>query len=693
MTEPTTNSPINPGSAVVTPDNREESNHAQKELRQLKADYKERVKELNAVNSAIDILNSDSEATPKVLLDEVVKILPPAWRYPDSTVARITYGDIVCTTDGFRETQWKIEQSFRSIVGEKGTVEVYYTQEHPTLDEGPFCKDERHLLNNIASIIVGYLNGKFGNDALENSAEQARRIEGQMKAINNSMAYIEFDKDGIILNANNQFLKALKYDDLKEIQGKHHRIFCDADYVNTEEYRRFWEELGVGKVQTDEFKRIAKDGSVIWIQASYSPIVDDNGEVIGVVKIASDNTQSKVDSINKQRQLDESYRNQAVIEFDEKGICLNANDNFCRAMGYTLNEVKGQHHRLFVDPTYASSAEYELFWKNLRDGEFQTAEFKRFGKGGKEVWLQATYNPMFDVTGKVAKVVKFANDITGRKKAEESLKVTLDKISEYSAELEKASQEITAISSQMTNNSKETADKSNAVSSAAEQVSSNVSNVATSAEEISSSVNEISMNAQNAAKVGNQAVEVAQQANTKIKNLDNSSDEIGQVIKSITSIAQKTNLLALNAAIEAARAGEAGKGFAVVANEVKELARQTAAATEDISGKIEAIQDDTGEVVESIEKIRNIINQINDNQNTIASAVEEQTATVNEVARNATEASTGSSQIAENIANVSKGAEEASVGAQQTNEAAEKLAQLAANLNQIVESAFVKDNG
>ena len=526
---------------------------------------------------------------------------------------------------------------------------------------------------------------KIASDITE-SKNQNDRVKSQMLAIDNSMAYIEFDAQGIIKDANKNFLGAVKYE-LDEIVGKHHRIFCDEVYRQSREYEQFWEELRAGKTQTNEFQRIAKDGSIIWIQASYSPVTDDTGTVKGVIKIATDITEVKVESINKQRQLEENYRNQAVIEFDQNGICQDANENFCRAMGYSLNEIKGQHHRMFVEESYSNSHEYEQFWRNLRDGKFQTAEFKRFGKGGREVWIQATYNPMFDVNGNVCKVIKFATDITKRKQAEESLKITLVKIGENSAELDKASQEITAISSQMSNNSQQTADKANAVSSAAEQVSSNVANVATSSEEISSSVKEISMNAQNAAKVGNQAVEVSEQANLKIENLGNSSDEIGKVIKSITSIAQKTNLLALNAAIEAARAGEAGKGFAVVANEVKELARQTAAATEDISGKIEAIQQDTGDVVDSIAKIREIINQINDNQNTIASAVEEQTATVNEVARNASEASKGSNDIAKNISDVSKGADEASAGAKQTSSAAENLAQLAANLNLIVESA------
>jgi methyl-accepting chemotaxis protein len=336
--------------------------------------------------------------------------------------------------------------------------------------------------------------------------------------------------------------------------------------------------------------------------------------------------------------------------------------------------------------TYARSEAYRHFWRELNEGKFQTAEFQRFGKGGKEVWIQATYNPMFNIEGKVDRVIKFASDITARKVAEANLQMTLKEVMQNAQALAGASEELTAVSRQMSENSAETAAQSTQVASAAEQVSGNVANVATSSEELSASVKEISRNAQSAAKVGNEAVEVSKNANATITNLGKSSDEIGKVIKSITSIAQKTNLLALNAAIEAARAGEAGKGFAVVANEVKELARQTAAATEDISQKIEAIQKDTDGAVSAIEKIRQIIHQINDSQNTIASAVEEQTATVNEVARNATEASKGSTEIAKSITTVSKGAETALLGAKQTQQAAEELSRLASKLNAVVEA-------
>jgi len=247
-----------------------------------------------------------------------------------------------------------------------------------------------------------------------------------------------------------------------------------------------------------------------------------------------------------------------------------------------------------------------------------------------------------------------------------------------------SSDEMTRVSHAMSANAEETSAQAGVVSAASEQVNRNVQTVATSAEEMSASIREIAKNATDAARVATQAVRVAETTNTTVAKLGESSAEIGKVIKVITSIAQQTNLLALNATIEAARAGEAGKGFAVVANEVKELAKETAKATEDISQKIEAIQSDTRGAVAAIGQIGVIINQINDIQNTIASAVEEQTATTNEISRNVTEAARGSGEIAHNITGVAKAAHETSSGASSTQAAASELSSMALELKKLV---------
>ncbi|MDR3460040.1 MAG: PAS domain-containing methyl-accepting chemotaxis protein [Verrucomicrobiae bacterium] len=521
---------------------------------------------------------------------------------------------------------------------------------------------------------------KFATDVTANKLKNAD-YQGQIAAIGKTQAVIEFNLDGNILDANDSFLKTLGYT-LEEIKGRHHGMFVEPAYRDSAEYKQFWRELNEGKYQTAEYKRIGKGGKVVWIQGSYNPILDLNGKPFKVVKFATNVT-------GRKRSEEAISMVQAIIEFSLDGNVLIANENFLKTMGYTLDEVKGRHHSLFVEPAYRESAEYRQFWRDLNDGKFQAADYKRIAKGGREVWLQAIYNPIFDADGKPFKVVKNASDITDRKKAEAALQVTIAAVNHNAQALASSSEELTAVSQQMSSNSEETATQSNVVAAASEQVSKNVATVATSAEEMSASAKEIAKNATEAAKVATEAVKVAFETNKTVAKLGDSSIEIGKVIKVITSIAQQTNLLALNATIEAARAGEAGKGFAVVANEVKELAKQTATATEDISGKIEAIQTDTKAAVTAIDQIGKIINQISDIQNTIASAVEEQTATTNEIARNATEAAQGSTEISKNIANVSLAAKNTTQGANDTLTAATELAKLAADLKRVVEQQKV----
>ena len=377
-------------------------------------------------------------------------------------------------------------------------------------------------------------------------------------------------------------------------------------------------------------------------------------------------------------------KSQAVVEFDLDGTILAANDNFLRAMGYALEEIKGRHHSMFVDEAQRQGFEYKDFWARLGHGEYQSGEFKRLGKGGREVWIQGAYNPILDVNGRPFKVVKFASDITDQVKMRQGLRTLLAQVAKDAGSLSGASTELMALSQQMASNAEETAAQANVAAAAAEQVSKNVVTVSTGIEEMGASIREIAKSAHEAAKVATSAVKVAEKTNATVAKLGESSAEIGNVIKVITSIAQQTNLLALNATIEAARAGEAGKGFAVVANEVKELAKQTAKATEDISRKIEAIQSDTKGSVEAIGQIGKIINQINDLQNTIASAVEEQTATTAEISRNVSEAALGSNEIAQNVTGVAVAARSTTEGAANTKSSADDLARLAASLQDLV---------
>ena len=239
-------------------------------------------------------------------------------------------------------------------------------------------------------------------------------MEGQLAAISKAMAVIKFTTDGKILTANENFLAALGYS-LNEIKDQHHGIFVEPHYRSSNEYRMFWDKLGRGEYDAGQYKRIGKGGKEIWIQASYNPILDTNGKPFKVVKYASDITEQKMRNADFEGQLAAIGKAQAVIEFTPDGKILTANENFLATVGYSLNEIKGQHHGMFVEPSYRQSAEYRMFWDKLGRGEYDANQYKRIGRGGKEIWIQASYNPILDANGKPFKVVKYASDITEQK--------------------------------------------------------------------------------------------------------------------------------------------------------------------------------------------------------------------------------------------------------------------------------------
>jgi methyl-accepting chemotaxis protein len=525
---------------------------------------------------------------------------------------------------------------------------------------------------------------QFATDVTERKLRDAD-FAGQIAAINRAQPVSEYNLDGIILNVNENFEKLLGYS-RAELIGQHVSIFVDEVTRNTPQYKahlqQTWEQLKRGEPCAGEAKRTTKQGKEIWIQYSYNPILDLNGKPYKVVNYFVDITEQKLrNAADYSGQIAAINRAQPISEYGLNGIILSVNENFEMLFGYSRAELLGKHVSMLVDETTRNSREYKAeckdIWEKLNRGESCVGDGRRMTKQGQEIWIHYSYDPILDLTGKPDKVFSHCFDTTKKTR-------TTHDIAEIAERLASAAEELTATSQQMRVNLEETSAQAGVVSASAEQVDKNLQTVATGSEEMSTSIREIAKNAHESAKVATSAVRVAEETTQIVGKLGDSSAEIGQVIKVITSIAQQTNLLALNATIEAARAGEAGKGFAVVANEVKELAKQTAKATEDISRKIEAIQGDTKSAVGAIGQISEVIKQVNDISNTIATAVEQQNATTNEMARNVSEAARGSSEITKNIASVADAAKSTTIGAAESLKAAQSLSEMSRQLQELM---------
>ncbi|WP_421350018.1 methyl-accepting chemotaxis protein [Aeromonas veronii] len=417
---------------------------------------------------------------------------------------------------------------------------------------------------------------------------QLAQAQAFIDAVKVGVATISFTPSGEILEANPLFLNLVGYSE-QEVIGKHHRIFCDAHYVQSSSYAQFWEQLRQGHSHSGTYQRFDKQGRELWLEATYFPVKLD-GKVVRVVKIASDITESYQQLSRQKAIISALDRALAIIEFTPKGEIVTANQNFLSCVGYSLSQLKGQHHRLFCDESFYR--EQPHFWDDLAHGQLKSGLFSRRDSHGNEIWLEATYNPIKDESGKVVKVIKFASEVTERIKRAQA-------VSEAANIAQTISQETTCFAE----TGSELLAASVAISSAiSEQVS---------------------------------------RTSGLIGQLNEQSKSIEAIVSTISSIAEQTNLLALNAAIEAARAGDQGRGFAVVADEVRQLAARTSLST--------------GEIASVVQKNRELTAQITSNINEVATSAQRGKEQIGEVSGVMSQIEQGAINVTETVSNLAIG--------------------------------------